>query len=972
PLLFTKFCELFYPTMICIIVDSKLDYDANVQNVLKCLLSDKMLLASDHLVKKVFRFVTVNDENTFDHKLFSDAMQSKLNEIKISAENVYNQLLKEELSTASKESHKIFLRSMNLTNLLHLQTKCDILKKKLSIEECLLFKYHDNIDNHFSQQLIDDVTRTAHNAYNLIELDECLEKQNINDMTDMVKKIVDKLHLTENIPKTFDHINLAQTYIAQKLITQGGLLVQHQYVSNLEWFCHTINTLLNMKAHKRVTNDQTVLSVEQFSAVGQNATFLTYPDLMKEIGKDYIQFFQTVFDTWNIMCSFTTNNETIIVPSTAVPSMLTVPLFVRHSRIQSISNKLYLRILNLLFQDTVWSTNWNNELESVIIFDLIQPCDESILFILYNSLPCQKLLLASTNLLLIQDGAIEILIRLQTSKRLLLQCRTIDLYRGDDGVSTNSVASQLNEEMLNYISREYYILIWTLLLKLDYAFTIVLENENFKNEESTFHQWSNISLYHYFNSSQITGICSLCGLTPSASKSLYDACSTLAPLTKLDFVNPDKRGDGSISETNMIMKLYITDKQIEYCSRSSLRPDGCNAFELTILGGKDEHEVLNTNIQIGCSVKNFGIELDEKISFIYGEIKITFQDAHTKLLNQIKNAAGFVQKTKWQQNKMEKSGSTYDGGIYHGLKLRIEMILTQTVNVFEFIFYINNLPWSRQTYKKKSTKSIFQPYFSYVTFESTSVKQFSIAIHYPRTSLDLEVRQDFDKVVSTKGFKIGMRLEAKDRKNPFILAIANITDVHDDNSITINFDGWGSNFDYTVEMDNADLHPAGYWEYVQRVLYKNVVMNQPHAHFTFSRFDPPKSYAKAFSWRNYLSEIDAEPVSYECFSYAQNEGMPIDFFPFGETKQVFTNSSCRHLHNPRIKYQKLFTYVQNELVNQLLTQHRIEDSTIALTISTSRGLVLLPTQFDSLNILKYPCLKKFKDDLRLHMTCNHR
>ncbi|CAF1557408.1 unnamed protein product, partial [Didymodactylos carnosus] len=75
--------------------------------------------------------------------------------------------------------------------------------------------------------------------------------------------------------------------------------------------------------------------------------------------------------------------------------------------------------------------------------------------------------------------------------------------------------------------------------------------------------------------------------------------------------------------------------------------------------------------------------------------------------------------------------------------------------------------------------------------------------------------------------------------------------------------------------------------------------------------------------------------------------MPIDLFPFGE-KQAFTYSSCRHLHNPR------------------------KDSTIALTISTSRGLVLLPTQFNSLNILKYPCLKKFKDDLRLHMTCNHR
>ncbi|CAF0830093.1 unnamed protein product [Didymodactylos carnosus] len=79
------------------------------------------------------------------------------------------------------------------------------------------------------------------------------------------------------------------------------------------------------------------------------------------------------------------------------------------------------------------------------------------------------------------------------------------------------------------------------------------------------------------------------------------------------------------------------------------------------------------------------------------------------------------------------------------------MILTQTINVCKFIFYINNLPWSRQTCKKKSTKSIFQSYFSYVTLE---------------------------------------------------------IDAHDDNRIAINFDDSGSNFDYTVEMHNAD--PAGY------------------------------------------------------------------------------------------------------------------------------------------------------------------
>ncbi len=109
-------------------------------------------------------------------------------------------------------------------------------------------------------------------------------------------------------------------------------------------------------------------------------------------------------------------------------------------------------------------------------------------------------------------------------------------------------------------------------------------------------------------------------------------------------------------------------------------------------------------------------------------------------------------------------------------------------------------------------------------------------------------------------WKVGMRLEAKDRKNPNILAIANISkkktffrcfflfisydcisvEVYEDNRIRINFDGWTSTFDYTVETDNSDLHPSGYWEYIQRVLYKNVDTNKLSPHFTFTRYDKPK------------------------------------------------------------------------------------------------------------------------------------
>jgi hypothetical protein len=116
----------------------------------------------------------------------------------------------------------------------------------------------------------------------------------------------------------------------------------------------------------------------------------------------------------------------------------------------------------------------------------------------------------------------------------------------------------------------------------------------------------------------------------------------------------------------------------------------------------------------------------------------------------------------------------------------------------------------------------------------------------------------------------------------FILA-----EVYEDNRIRINFDGWTSTFDYTVETDNSDIHPCGYWEYVQRVLYKNVNMSKLNPHFTFTRYDRPKckykqkhfrvnklfailAYDSPFTWRNYLTELNQEPVPFECFNYVRN------------------------------------------------------------------------------------------------------
>ncbi|CAF3640658.1 unnamed protein product [Rotaria sp. Silwood1] len=131
------------------------------------------------------------------------------------------------------------------------------------------------------------------------------------------------------------------------------------------------------------------------------------------------------------------------------------------------------------------------------------------------------------------------------------------------------------------------------------------------------------------------------------------------------------------------------------------------------------------------------------------------------------------------------------------------------------------------------------------------------------------------------------------------------------------------------------------------------------------------AYNDSFSWRNYLTEKNQEPVPFECFNDIQTEGMPIEYFPHGITKPTFTCLSCRYFYNVRVKYHKMNTIIQNEIVNNILYEHHIESA--SPTSTTSPGVVLLPTPFD-ISTFTYPCLKQFQysSDLLVHLTCNHR
>lgn len=59
------------------------------------------------------------------------------------------------------------------------------------------------------------------------------------------------------------------------------------------------------------------------------------------------------------------------------------------------------------------------------------------------------------------------------------------------------------------------------------------------------------------------------------------------------------------------------------------------------------------------------------------------------------------------------------------------------------------------------------------------------------------------------GFKVGMKLEAVDKRNPLLIRVATIVDVQL-HSIKIHFDGWSDAYDYWVDDDSPEIHPVNW------------------------------------------------------------------------------------------------------------------------------------------------------------------
>ncbi|XP_064082090.1 lethal(3)malignant brain tumor-like protein 3 isoform X1 [Macrobrachium nipponense] len=109
------------------------------------------------------------------------------------------------------------------------------------------------------------------------------------------------------------------------------------------------------------------------------------------------------------------------------------------------------------------------------------------------------------------------------------------------------------------------------------------------------------------------------------------------------------------------------------------------------------------------------------------------------------------------------------------------------------------------------------------------------------------VNKGHTTMIPPNNFRVGMKLEAEDRKNMWV-CVATVADVLD-NRVLIHFDGWDKAYDVWNEMSSPYIHPIGWCVANNRVLH------------------PPNDYPnpESFNWHEYLQETNAMAVPARAF-----------------------------------------------------------------------------------------------------------
>ncbi|XP_075410677.1 lethal(3)malignant brain tumor-like protein 3 isoform X2 [Tenrec ecaudatus] len=109
--------------------------------------------------------------------------------------------------------------------------------------------------------------------------------------------------------------------------------------------------------------------------------------------------------------------------------------------------------------------------------------------------------------------------------------------------------------------------------------------------------------------------------------------------------------------------------------------------------------------------------------------------------------------------------------------------------------------------------------------------------------------------VIPSGFRVGMKLEAVDKKNPAFICVATVTDMVD-NRFLVHFDNWDESYDYWCEASSPHIHPVGWCKEHRRTLIT----------------PPGYPNVKHFSWDKYLEDSNSLPAPARAFKVKPPHG----------------------------------------------------------------------------------------------------
>uniref|UniRef100_A0AAR2JF78 SAM domain-containing protein n=1 Tax=Pygocentrus nattereri TaxID=42514 RepID=A0AAR2JF78_PYGNA len=103
-------------------------------------------------------------------------------------------------------------------------------------------------------------------------------------------------------------------------------------------------------------------------------------------------------------------------------------------------------------------------------------------------------------------------------------------------------------------------------------------------------------------------------------------------------------------------------------------------------------------------------------------------------------------------------------------------------------------------------------------------------------------------MVTPLGFRVGMKLEAVDKKNPSFVCVATVTDLVD-SRLLVHFDGWDESYDYWCDATSPYIHPIGWCQENGKTLTT----------------PPGFPDTASFSWEKYLEETSSLPAPARAF-----------------------------------------------------------------------------------------------------------